>query len=69
MWIDRRINRKREKLWLPKLNKKTEIIKDTISKKCFSALKEDKSVILIKLPYHILEWILIYLIYYIYTNN
>ena len=60
MWIERRINRNREKLWLPKLNNKTEVIKDSISKKCIIALKEDKPLILTKLTIYIPILILLY---------
>ena len=60
MWIDRRINRNREKIWLPPLNNKTENIKDSVSKKCVDALKEDKPLIITKLMINIPILVLIY---------
>jgi len=60
MWIDRRINRKREKIWLPLLNNKIENIRNTISKKCIDALKEDKPLIITKLMINIPILVLVY---------
>jgi hypothetical protein len=60
MWIERRINRIKQKKWLPLLNNKTEDIKHSISEKCINALKEDKPLILVKLSIHIPILVLIY---------
>jgi len=60
MWIERIINRNREKKWLAPLDNKTKNIKDSVSEKCIDALKEDKPLIITKLMINIPILVLIY---------